>query len=78
MPLIFYCILPLPKKRHAVSFHASSLAAFLLHEGGAREKLPKENAAKGISPSADGEEGTRPPLRELLKKLDQNVYKEFV
>ena len=52
----------------------NALAAFLLQEGGAREKLTKENAERGVSPSADGEEGVAPPPHKLLKKFDQNFH----
>ena len=60
----------LKKQRFAKSKNA--LAAFLLQEGGAREKLTKENAVKGISLSAESEEDYAPSTSKLLKKLDQN------
>ena len=46
----------------------NSLAAFLLQEGGAREKLTKENAAGGVSPSADGEKGYAPFTARAFEK----------
>ena len=52
--------------------HQKSLAAFLLAEKGAREKLTKENAGF-VSPSAEGDQGSAFGNRKLLKKLDQNI-----
>ena len=45
-----------------------------MREVGAREKLAKKNAKKGISPVATGEEGVAPPPHTLLKKVDQNFF----
>ena len=51
----------------------TALVAFLLQEVGAREKLTKENAEKGISRSAEREEGyapsTAPPFEKGGRKL---------
>ena len=56
-------------------------SAFLLAEGGAKEKLTKENAEERFR-HCGGEEGSASPHRKLLKKLDQNflclgLYKPF-
>ena len=52
---------------------AFSLAAFFFASRRRKEKsYQKRNAVKGVSPSADGEEGFAPPPHKLLKKLDQN------
>ena len=52
--------------------HGNSLAAFLLAEKGAREKLTKENAVNGVSPSAEGDQGSAFGNRKPLKRLDLN------
>ena len=52
--------------------HQKSLAAFLLAEKGAREKLTKENAVWGVSPSAEGDQGSAFGNRKPLKRLDLN------
>ena len=50
-----------------------SFAAFSLAKRATKKKLPKRNGVMGeISPSADGEEASEPPLRHLLKKVDEN------
>ena len=46
----------------------NSSAAFLLQEGGAREKLAKENAVRGISPSAEGEEAFAASTAQAFEK----------
>ena len=51
--------------------HGNPLAAFLLAEKGAREKLTKENAGF-ISPSAEGDQGSAFGNRKPLKRLDPN------
>ena len=52
--------------------HGNSLAAFLLAEKGAREKLTKENAGF-VSPSAEGDQGSAFGIRKPLKRLDLNI-----
>jgi len=47
---------------------ASSSVAFLLQEEGAREKLAKENADIGISPSAEGEEACAASTAQAFEK----------
>ncbi|MBO5295367.1 MAG: hypothetical protein J6B71_09020 [Clostridia bacterium] len=46
----------------------NALAAFLLQGVGAREKLAKENAVKGISSSAEDEEGSAPSTSQAFEK----------
>ena len=59
------------------SLTAASLATiehplFLWQLKAQRKSLAKRNAAKAVSPSADGEEASSASTRKLLKKLDQN------
>ena len=58
--------------------HEKSLAAFLLAEKGAREKLTKENAVWSISPSAEGDQGSAFGIRKPLKRLDPNFYSSML
>ncbi len=44
------------------------LAAFSLQERGAKKKLTKRNAERGISPSADGEKGFAPFTAQAFEK----------
>ena len=56
----------LKKQRFAKSKNA--LAAFLLQEGGAREKLTKENAVRGVSLSAESEEASAASTAQAFEK----------
>ena len=47
---------------------ANPLTAFLLQEGGAREKLAKENAVRDVSLSAESEEGYAPSTAQAFEK----------
>ena len=48
------------------------IATFSLQEEGAKKKFAKRNAERGVSRSAEREEGVAPPPHNLLKKFDQN------
>ena len=50
----------------------NSSAAFLFDTKGTKRKAIKREMPRKISPSADGDKGSAPWPRELLKKLDQN------
>ena len=50
------------------------LVAFLLQEVGAREKLAKENAIKGISPSAEGEEASAASTAQAFEKACAKLF----
>ena len=63
---VFYDKSHFKNKRLLKSVNA--LAAFLLQKGGAREKLTKENAVRGISLSAESEEGFAPSTAQAFEK----------
>ena len=52
----------------------NALAAFLLQEGGAREKLAKENAVRGISLSAESEEAFAASTAQAFGKACAKLF----
>ena len=55
-------------KNHGFSNETNALVAFLLQEIGAREKLAKENAVRGISLSAESEEASAASTAQAFEK----------
>ena len=55
-------------KNNSFIISVNSLAAFLLQEGGAREKLTKENAVRGISLCAESEEASAASSAQAFEK----------